>query len=41
MCILKIGCKITTIYAYSQIKCTKSADLCTHWANCAMNYRRY
>ena len=31
----KIGCKGTTFYAYSQIKCTKTAQMCTFRSICA------
>lgn len=32
----KIGCKITLFFAYSQIKCTKSAKMCTLRLFCAI-----
>ncbi len=38
MCILKIGCKITNFYPYSQINCTKSTKMCTLWPFCAISF---
>ena len=32
----KIGRKGTAFYPHSQIKCTKSTKMCTHWPICAM-----
>ena len=33
---LQIGCKITTFYGYGQIKCTKTAKMCTLRLFCAI-----
>ena len=33
---LQIGCKITIFYGYGQIKCTKTAKMCTLRLFCAM-----
>ena len=37
----KIGCKGTLFYAHSQIKCTKTAKMCTLWLFCAMIMSSY
>ena len=38
---LQIGCKGTTFCAHSQIKCTKTAKMCTLRLFCAMKYFLY
>ena len=37
----KIGCKITLFFAHSQIKCTKTAEMCTLRLFCAISQRAF